>query len=397
MHAAASVRIDALCAGPAMTSRSHDRDVIAGPSHKASMRTEAAACTAERWEDSGGNHKVPWEDLRYLFGEIMYGGHITDDWDRRLCQTYLEEFMSPALLDGELSLAPGFLAPPNLDYIGYHTYIDDMLPPENPVLYGLHPNAEIEFLTVTSDNLFKTILEMQPKDTLIGEGSGMSVEEKVKNIIDEILEKLPEEYNLQEIMQKTTERSPYILVCFQECERMNVLMSEIRRSLKELDLGLKGELTISSDMEALQLALYYDSVPDSWTRLAYPSTFGLGHWISDLLLRCRELDMWTQDLVLPAVVWLSGFFNPQSFLTGARWDMQTGVISEARLKELNPSMPVIYVRAIPIDKQDLKNVYECPLYKTKIRGPTYVWTFNLKTKEKPAKWVLAGVALLLAV
>ena len=38
---------------------------------------------------------MPWTDLRYLFGEIMYGGHITDDWDRRLCRTYLEEFMKP--------------------------------------------------------------------------------------------------------------------------------------------------------------------------------------------------------------------------------------------------------------------------------------------------------------
>lgn len=25
------------------------------------------------------NSKVPWEDLRYLFGEIMYGGHITGE------------------------------------------------------------------------------------------------------------------------------------------------------------------------------------------------------------------------------------------------------------------------------------------------------------------------------
>ncbi len=41
------------------------------------------------------NNKVPWEDLRYLFGEIMYGGHITDDWDRRLCRTYLEEYLQP--------------------------------------------------------------------------------------------------------------------------------------------------------------------------------------------------------------------------------------------------------------------------------------------------------------
>lgn len=31
---------------------------------------------------------------------------------------------------------------------------------------------------------------------------------------------------------------------------------------------------------------------------------------------CRELDSWTQDFVLPAVVWLSGLFNPKSFLTG---------------------------------------------------------------------------------
>ena len=42
--------------------------------------------------------QVPWDDLRYLFGEIMYGGHITDDWDRRLCRTYLTEYMKPELV-----------------------------------------------------------------------------------------------------------------------------------------------------------------------------------------------------------------------------------------------------------------------------------------------------------
>lgn len=110
------------------------------------------------------NTKVPWEDLRYLFGEIMYGGHITDDWDRKLCISYLEEYMQPDLVDGELQLAPGFPAPPNTDYMGYHNYIDDMMPPESPYLYGLHPNAEIGFLTTTSENLFRTVFEMQPRD-----------------------------------------------------------------------------------------------------------------------------------------------------------------------------------------------------------------------------------------
>lgn len=46
----------------------------------------------------------------------MYGGHITDDWDRRLCRTYLAEYIRVEMLEGEVLLAPGFQIPPNLDY-----------------------------------------------------------------------------------------------------------------------------------------------------------------------------------------------------------------------------------------------------------------------------------------
>ncbi|XP_076777045.1 dynein axonemal heavy chain 11 isoform X9 [Arvicanthis niloticus] len=399
-------------------------------------------CTNILYNYLEANPNVPWEDLRYLFGEIMYGGHITDAWDRKLCRVYLEEFMNPSLTEDELMLAPGFAAPPYSDYSGYHQYIEDMLPPESPALYGLHPNAEIELLTVTSNTLFRTLLEMQPRNAVSKEELGQSTEDKVKNILDDILERLPEEFNMAEIMQKNPNRSPYVLVCFQECERMNILIQEIRVSLQHLDLGLKGELTLSPDVETQMSALSYDRVPDTWNRLAYPSTYGLAQWFNDLLLRCRELDTWTQDLSLPAVVWLSGFFNPQSFLTaimqtmarrnewpldrmcltidvtkktkedyghppregaylhglhleGARWDIQSGALVDARLKELTSTMPVIFAKAIPVDRQEIKHAYECPVYKTKARGPTYVWTFRLRSKDRIAKWVLAGVALLL--
>uniref|UniRef100_A0A182IVR3 Dynein beta chain, ciliary n=4 Tax=Anopheles atroparvus TaxID=41427 RepID=A0A182IVR3_ANOAO len=390
------------------------------------------------------NTKVPWEDLRYLFGEIMYGGHITDDWDRRTCITYLEELMQPDLVDGELFLAPGFAAPPNTDYTGYHAYIDEAMPPESPYLYGLHPNAEIGFLTTTSENLFRTVFEMQPRDAGSGSGTTVTREDKVKQVLDEIMEKLPEEFNMPEIMGKVEERTPYVIVAFQECERMNYLTGEIKRSLKELDLGMKGELTITSDMEELENSLFLDQVPLVWASRAYPSLLGLTGWFVDLLLRLRELETWSADFVLPISVWLAGFFNPQSLLTaimqstarknelpldkmclhcdvtkkqkddfsagpregayvhgifmeGARWDVQQSIIMESKLKELYPQMPVINIRALTQDKQDLRNMYECPVYKTRTRGPTYIWTFNLKTKDKPAKWTLAGVALLLQV
>ncbi|KAB0805217.1 hypothetical protein PPYR_02187 [Photinus pyralis] len=391
-----------------------------------------------------GNNKIPWDDLRYLFGEIMYGGHITDDWDRRLCKTYLIEFMQSELLDGDLELAVGFPAPPNLDYNGYHRYIDDRLPPESPYLYGLHPNAEIGFLTNLSENLFRTIFELQPRDTGGGGGGGVSREEKVKSIIEEILDKLGDGFNIVEMMAKVEERTPFIIVAFQECERMNILTNEMKRSLRELALGLKGELTITSDMEALEESLFMDNVPVSWANKAYPSILPLGMWCGDLSIRIKELEGWVGDFQMPLAVWLGGFFNPQSFLTaimqqtarknewpldkmclltdvtkrqredvssapreganvcgmfmeGARWDIPSGSIADSKLKDLFPMVPVIYIKAITQDKQDLKNMYDCPVYKTRGRGPTYVWTFNLKSKEKPTKWTLAGVALLLQI
>ena len=41
---------------------------------------------------------------------------------------------------------------------------------------------------------------------------------------------------------------------------MNTLTQEMKRSLRELDLGLKGELTITSDMEDLSNSLFFDQV-----------------------------------------------------------------------------------------------------------------------------------------
>lgn len=75
--------------------------------------------------------------------------------------------------------APGFPSPPNSDYVGYHSYIDDMLPPESPTLYGLHPNAEIGVLTSLSETLFRTIFELQPRESGASGATGVSREDKV--------------------------------------------------------------------------------------------------------------------------------------------------------------------------------------------------------------------------
>ncbi len=105
-------------------------------------------------ENATGGGKIPWDDLRYIFGEIMYGGHIVDDEDRRLCKTYLEFYMHDDLVDAETQLvpygsegSPSFMSPTASGYDFILAHINSMPSPEKPQYFGLHPNAEINFRT----------------------------------------------------------------------------------------------------------------------------------------------------------------------------------------------------------------------------------------------------------
>lgn len=47
-----------------------------------------------------------------MFGEIIYGGHVVEDWDRRLAAAYLSKLMNDNLLENtEIFL--NFMAPPS--------------------------------------------------------------------------------------------------------------------------------------------------------------------------------------------------------------------------------------------------------------------------------------------
>lgn len=42
----------------------------------------------------------------------MYGGHIVEDWDRRLANAYLFKYFNEGLMEG-MEMFPGFMAPAN--------------------------------------------------------------------------------------------------------------------------------------------------------------------------------------------------------------------------------------------------------------------------------------------
>jgi len=68
-------------------------------------------------------------------------------------------------------------------------------------------------------------------------------------------------------------------------------------------------------MEALSAKMFINQQPDLWIKYAYFSLKDLTDWYSDLLLRIQQLDEYSEEMTPPKSLWISGMFNPMSFLT----------------------------------------------------------------------------------
>jgi len=134
-------------------------------------------------------------------------------------------------------------------------------------------------------------------------------------MIDRFLEALPQEFIMMDLVAKAPDKTPMQVVCLQECERMNTLIGTIRKSLEDLDAGLKGQLNITDDMEFLSAKMFLNLQPDIWVKYAYFSLKDLPTWFDDLIMRISQLEEYSEELVPPKSLWISGMFNPMSFLT----------------------------------------------------------------------------------
>ena len=95
---------------------------------------------------------------------------------------------------------------------------------------------------------------------------------------------------------------------------MALLLKAVRASLIEVNLGLKGDLTMNENMERIVLALATDVVPALWAQLAYPSLRPLSTWLLDLCQRASQLSDWVASFALPSSLWISGEISLITFV-----------------------------------------------------------------------------------
>ncbi|RXG53559.1 Dynein heavy chain 5, axonemal [Armadillidium vulgare] len=178
----------------------------------------------------------------------------------------------------------------------------------------------------------------------------------------------------------------------QEIDRMRKVLKIVRQSLKDLLLAVEGTIIMTPALKDTLDAMFDARVPESWKKVSWASST-LGFWFTELLERDAQFRRWLTN-GRPICFWITGFFNPQGFLTamrqevtrqhkgwsldcvilqnlvtrfnkeeihepppegvyiyglfleGASWDKKRGKLIESRQKVLYEPLPVVYLYAL---------------------------------------------------
>lgn len=295
---------------------------------------------------------------------------------------------------------------------GYLEYIRSLPLNPSPEVYGLHDNADITKDNQETNLLFTSILLTLPRQST--SGGGVNSSQIIDELAADILQKLPADFNLDQIMKKypVLYNESMNTVLRQELIRYNRLTSVVRKSLMDLRKAIKGLVVMSSELEEVFSSMFIGKVPAMWASKSYPSLKPLGSYLTDLIVRLNVFQNWIEHGP-PKVFWLSGFYFTQSFLTGvsqnyarkykipidqlgfefefiknteeklikpddgayvkglfiegAKWDMNKMCLGESQAKILFETLPIILLKPEKQNKIIKNSSYTCPVYKTSAR------------------------------
>ncbi|KAI8792083.1 dynein heavy chain 5, axonemal [Biomphalaria glabrata] len=393
-------------------------------------------------DDLDPKRGVNWVTVRYMIGEVQYGGRVTDDYDKRLLNTYTRVWFSETMFTDNFAFYTGYKIPKCKNLEEYRNYIESLPLVDSPECFGLHPNADITYQTNTANKMLSTIVNIQPKDA--GSGGGETRETVVYRLADDMLEKLPQDYVAHEVrerLKKMGHLQPLNIFLRQEIDRMQRVIGLVRTTLMDLKLAIDGTIIMSENLRDALDNMYDARVPNNWKKVSWQSTT-LGFWFTDLLDRNAQFYSWLFE-GRPTSFWMTGFFNPQGFLTamrqeitrahkgwaldtvflenevtkmmkeditsgpsegvyiyglyldGSGWDRRNAKLIEPTPKVLYTLLPVVHVFANNQEKSHSSMTYDCPVYKKPNRTDlTYIFPLSLKTSKSPDYWTLRGVALL---
>ena len=287
------------------------------------------------------NQAHSWKAIIYMVCEVQYGGRITDDLDRELFSTYGHLWLHDQIFTPKFPFTSAqeifhYEIPECTEHVKYLEYIQTMPPQDSPIIFGLHPNADLTYRRQESKAMISTLLETQPKDG--GGGGGKSREDEVKDKINkELIGMLPPDFIEADMMERLEvlkgpkqlsdkgKGIPLNIFLMQEIQRFQRVLTIVRTMMIAMVQAIEGTVIMTPDLVDAINSVFDFRVPKKWQ---YDATGveiswlvpSLAAWMSGLLSRHYQLNTWLMK-ERPPSFWLTGFFNPQGFLTSMKQEV----------------------------------------------------------------------------
>lgn len=259
--------------------------------------------------------KVPFDAIRTLFGQCIYGGKIDNDFDQRLLTTFLQKFFTPKSFESDFVLAnessedsSAITIPEGIirrdEFINWVESLSDR---QTPSWLGLPNKAEHVLLTNHGVDLISKLLKLQlledDDDIVVVSGAGDDLVDQSKttdkdgrpawmrtllNSTSTWLKMIP---NTLATMKRTSEniKEPLYRYFEREVNIASRLLNLVRQDLLDVIAICKGEKKQTNYHREITEFLAKGMIPSHWHKYKTPESFTVIQWITDFADRIKQM------------------------------------------------------------------------------------------------------------
>ncbi|KXS20765.1 hypothetical protein M427DRAFT_130976 [Gonapodya prolifera JEL478] len=301
--------------------------------------------------------KIPWDALRQLVKETIYGGKIDNDFDQEILNTFIDELFTPHSYDIGFKLVNDPAADRSLVVAEgtrvehFMEWVDNLPDQEPPTWLGLPDNADKVLSANKGFELLSKVRQLRslldddevayaPEAKGIKEGpsSGFVQPAWMRNLhivcdnwlslLPDVLPHLPR-YN-------DSVRDPLFRFFDREFKIGTSLLATVRKDLIDLKTVCEGRGKQTNRLRGLVVSLTGGVIPTNWKIYKTPKDLSLNSFVPDLAYRLTQLKMVSarsmpsssgvkqiqpivmSEVILNTPISIGALFMPDAFITATR-------------------------------------------------------------------------------
>ncbi|KAF9015424.1 dynein heavy chain [Cyathus striatus] len=289
---------------------------------------------------------IPWDALRALLKQSIYGGRVDSDFDQRILDAFVDALFTPKAYNVDFNLVPTvsgntvLSAPDGTKMEHFMSWVGSLPDREPPSWLSLPPTAERVIAIAQGNELLGKLRKMRmladDDDEVASTSSKSQTSQQpawMRTLFErcrEWLEQLPSAFNT--LVKQSGDQDPLYRLFVREGEIGQRLLSQVRKDLNDIVKVCQGELKQTNHLRTLMSALTKGTIPDHWRRYKVDKSMAVSGWIASLARRLTQLDhIASLDGLNDVEVWLGGLFFPEAYITATRqavahrkkWSLET--------------------------------------------------------------------------